>query len=168
MRDHVIIIALFLLAHSTPALADSTLPRRNGRLVAGNVVVEEVGVLAPIRPQTNVCLGVTTYADRLAVNKNDALVALAHGRQIALGNQWFAKQLFEHFQQRRQVAVVDAQVEDAGAAVAEQRLDDDVPVLGPEFQDLVTVAADQGRRHQGDQSRKHLFHTVRFYRRSSV
>jgi len=68
-------------------------------------------------------------ADRLAVDQDDALVALAHLRQVALGDHGLAAALGEHFQQRVKVLVVGPHAENAGAAVAEQRLQDDVLVL---------------------------------------
>jgi len=73
------------------AFADSRLPRRDGRLVAGDIVLQEAGVLAPIRPQTNVCFGVTTYAGRMTVNMQYDPVALS-------GEQ--AEELFEGYLNR--------------------------------------------------------------------
>ena len=65
-------------------------------------------------------------ADRLAVDQDDALVALAHVLQIALDDEGLAEHLAEHFEQRGEVAVGLVQMEDAGAAIAVERLDDDV------------------------------------------
>ena len=77
----------------------------------------------------------------LAVDQDDALVALAHLGHVALHHDRLAVELGEHLQQRVQVLVVRPDVEHAGAAVAEQRLDDDVPVLVAERADLL-----RGRR----------------------
>ena len=65
-------------------------------------------------------------ADRLAVDQDDALVALAHVLQVALHDEGLAEHLAEHFEQRGEVAVGLVQMEDAGAAIAVERLDDDV------------------------------------------
>ncbi len=54
----------------------------------------------------------------------------------------------EHVEQRAEVFVFRLEVEDARTARAEQRLEDDVPVLGTELADRVAVGGDQGRRHQ--------------------
>ena len=43
------------------------LPRRDGRIVAGNVVLEGVDFVMPLRPDTSVAVCVYTYADRLFV-----------------------------------------------------------------------------------------------------
>ena len=69
-------------------------------------------------------------------------------RQIALHHDRLALDRFVHFQERRQVLVARAQAEDAGPAIAEQRLQDDVAVLLPKGADLVAVAGQEGRRHQ--------------------
>ena len=68
-------------------------------------------------------------AGRLAVDQDDALVALAHLRQVALDDERLAEGAFEHFEQRDQVLVAAGDAEDAGAAIAVERLDDDVAVL---------------------------------------
>ena len=65
-------------------------------------------------------------ADGLAVDQDDALVALADLLQVALHDEGLAEHLGEHLQQRGQVAVGLVQMEDAGAAIAVERLDDDV------------------------------------------
>ena len=69
------------------------------------------------------------HADRLAVDQDDALVALPHRRLVALEHQRLARAGEVHLQQRGQVLVVRLDAEHAGAAVAEQRLDDDVLVF---------------------------------------
>ena len=80
------------------------------------------------------------HAHRLAVDQDDALVALAHLGQVALGDHRLAAALGEHLQQRVEVLVVGPHAEHAGAAVAEQRLQDDVLVLVAERADGARVA----------------------------
>ena len=87
-------------------------------------------------------------AGRAAVNQDDALVAAAHLRQVALHDDRLAVEIGEEFQQGREVLVAGGDVKDPGAAVAEQRLHDDVPVLGAKSLHLRPAAGDQGRRHQ--------------------
>jgi NRPS condensation-like uncharacterized protein len=48
-------------------LGKTQLPRRDGRIVAGNVVLEGVDFVMPLRPGTSVAVCVYTYADRLCV-----------------------------------------------------------------------------------------------------
>ena len=48
-------------------LGKTSLPRRDGRIVAGNVVLEGVDFVMPLRPDTSVAVCVYTYADRLSV-----------------------------------------------------------------------------------------------------
>jgi len=74
------------------------------------------------------------------------LVALAHLRKVALGDHRLAAALGEHFEQRIEVLVVGPHAENAGAAIAEQRLQDDVLVLVAEGADGARIGADQGRR----------------------
>ena len=88
-------------------------------------------------------------AGRLAVDQDDALVALADLGQIALDDDRFAEQLGEQFDQGVQVLVVRRQVKHSGPAMAEQRLDDDLPLFGPEIEDLAAIGGNQGRRQQG-------------------
>ena len=57
--------------------------------------------------------------------------------QIALHDDRLAIELGEHLQQRVQILVAGCDVEDAGPAIAEQRLDDDVLVLVAEGADLL-------------------------------
>ncbi len=85
-------------------------------------------------------------AGRLALDQDDALVALAHLGQVALDDEGLAEGALEHFEQRDQVLVMAGDAEDAGAAVAVERLDDDVAVLLAEGGDAAAVAGDQGRR----------------------
>ncbi len=68
-------------------------------------------------------------ADRFAVDEDDALVALAHVGQVALHDEGLAEGALEHFEQRDEVLVAAGDAEDAGAAIAVERLDDDVAVL---------------------------------------
>lgn len=48
-------------------LDSSRLPRREGKLVAGDLLLEAVDFLPPIRPLTCVSFSACTYADRLAI-----------------------------------------------------------------------------------------------------
>jgi len=91
-------------------------------------------------------------AGRLAIDKDDPLVPGAHLRDIALDDYRLAIQRRKQFQQRRQVLVARRDVEDAGAAIAEQRLDD-VFVLLAERDDLLPVGGDQRRRHDAFEMR---------------
>ena len=58
----------------------------------------------------------------LAVDQHDALVALAHRRQIALHHDRLAVELGEQLDERVQILVGRRQAEDARAAIAEERL----------------------------------------------
>ena len=84
-----------------------------------------------------------------AVDQDDALVALAHLREVALDHHRFAVKLCVHLQERVQVLVLGRDVEDADAAVAVKRLDDDVLPGLTELEDPPAVRGDQGRRHEG-------------------
>src|SRR6185436_8063667 len=64
-------------------------------------------------------------AGRLAVDQNDALVAIADLRQVALRNHRLSIELGKHFLERVQILILSRDMKDAGAAVTEQRLDDD-------------------------------------------
>src|SRR5689334_20754653 len=83
-----------------------------------------------------------------AVDQDDALVALADFRQVALDDQRLAIELGEQLEDRVQVVVLGRDVEDAGAAVAEQRLDDDIALLAAEGDDVLAAAGDEGWRQQ--------------------
>ena len=48
-------------------LGKTPLPRRDGRIVAGNIVLEGVDFVMPLRPGTSVAVCVYSYADRLFV-----------------------------------------------------------------------------------------------------
>lgn len=50
-----------------PVLTRTPLPRREGRLVSGNVVLESVDYVIPLRPHVNASFCVYTYAGRLRV-----------------------------------------------------------------------------------------------------
>ena len=105
-------------------------------------------------------------ADRLAVDQHDALVALAHRRKIALHHDRLAVELGEHLEQGVEVLVLWRQAEHARAAIAEERLQDDVAVLGAEGDDLGAVAGDEGRRHEARKARgEELFRRVAHARR---
>jgi NRPS condensation-like uncharacterized protein len=55
------------LSNLGPVLARTPLPRRDGRIVSGNVVLETVDYVIPLRPQLNAAFFVHTYAGRLRV-----------------------------------------------------------------------------------------------------
>ncbi len=55
------------LSNLGPVLTRTPLPRREGRIVAGNVVLESVDYVIPLRPHLNAAFCVYTYAGRLRV-----------------------------------------------------------------------------------------------------
>ena len=87
-------------------------------------------------------------ARRLAIDEDDALVALAHLGKIALGDEGLAEGLGEEFEQSGEILVALAQPEHAGAAIAVERLQDDVAMGAAEGGDLHRIAGDQRRRHE--------------------
>ncbi|PAV69544.1 hypothetical protein WR25_06090 [Diploscapter pachys] len=87
-------------------------------------------------------------AGDLAVDQDDALVALRHRGQERLDHMRFAPGLVEHLDQRGEVRAVAADAEDRLAAVAMQRLDDDLAMLREEGACFVEAAGDERRRHE--------------------
>ena len=69
------------------------------------------------------------------------LSPFAHLRQVALDDEGLAEGGGEDLEQRGEVLVALADPEHAGAAIAVERLDDDVAVLLAEGADLARVAA---------------------------
>jgi hypothetical protein len=55
------------LSNLGPVLADTPLPRREGRIVAGDVELESVDYVIPLRPHVNAAFCVYTYAGRLRI-----------------------------------------------------------------------------------------------------
>jgi hypothetical protein len=55
------------LSNLGPVLARTPLPRRDGRIVAGDVELESVDFVIPLRPHVNAALCVYTYAGRLRI-----------------------------------------------------------------------------------------------------
>ena len=55
------------LSNLGPVLAQTPLPRRGGRIVLGNIVLESVDYVIPLRPHLNAAFCVYTYAGRLRV-----------------------------------------------------------------------------------------------------
>jgi hypothetical protein len=55
------------LSNLGPVLDRTPLPRREGRIVSGDVVLEAVDYAIPLRPHLNAVFGVYTYAGRLRV-----------------------------------------------------------------------------------------------------
>lgn len=59
--------ATTLLSNLGPVLVQVPLPRQDGRLVSGNVVLEALEYVAPLRPHLQAAFIVSTYAGRLCV-----------------------------------------------------------------------------------------------------
>ncbi len=87
-------------------------------------------------------------AGHLAVDQDDALVAFLHLGAELLHHEGLAEDELEHLDQRVEVGVVLADAEDGRAAVAVERLDDDVLVLGAEALRILDAARDKRRRHE--------------------
>ena len=64
--------------------AGSRLPRKDGRLVAGNLLLDSADFLAPLRPLTCVSLSACTYAGRLSLNLHYDPHGLSEGSAIRL------------------------------------------------------------------------------------
>ena len=62
-------------------LNETPLPRRRGRIVAGNVMLDQIEFFPPLRPFTRVAVGVVTYAGELnvAVHYDRRSLAVATG-----------------------------------------------------------------------------------------
>ncbi|MPL89853.1 hypothetical protein SDC9_35895 [bioreactor metagenome] len=86
--------------------------------------------------------------DGLAIDQNDALVALHHGGHVFLHDQRLAADAGKELVQRGEIAVVRIEPEHAGAAVAVKRLQDDIAMARLEVADRGKVARDQRRRRQ--------------------
>jgi hypothetical protein len=63
-RSHATIV----LSNLGRVLDDTQLPRRQSRLVCGDVVLEQISAIPPVRPFTRAAIVVLTYADELAVS----------------------------------------------------------------------------------------------------
>ena len=88
-------------------------------------------------------------AQRLAVDQQDALVALAHLGQVALGHRPAAAEVGRLLQDRSGVGIALADVEDAEAARGVQRLDHHLAaLLGQERAQAAGLAGDHHRRGQ--------------------
>ena len=87
-------------------------------------------------------------ARRFAVDQDDALVAGADLGQVTLDDDRLAAEVGQHFEQRAQILVAGSEVEHPGAAIAVQRLDDDVAVLGAELADQFAVRGYESRRRE--------------------
>jgi hypothetical protein len=87
-------------------------------------------------------------AGGLAVDEDDALVALRHVRQELLHDQRLAAHRGEELVQRGEVAVVRVEPEHARAAVAVERFQDDVAVPRLEGAQDRDIARDGGGRRQ--------------------
>ena len=83
-----------------------------------------------------------------AIDKDDALVAVADLGPVLLHHEGLAEHGLEEFDEGAKVGVVRLDAENAGAAVAVERLQNDVTVLGAESMDVFEGARDERRRHQ--------------------
>ena len=101
-----------------------------------------------------------------AVDQDDALVAVLHGREEGLHHPLLAEGHGEHVVERAEIEIVARHAEHRAAAMAVERLHHDVAVLGAERLDLGEVARDQRRRHQvGKFGDEHLLGRVAHARR---
>ena len=75
------------------------------------------------------CRDAVDGARELAIDQNDALVALADIGEIALGDERLAKALREELNERAEILVLAGEAEDAGAAIAVKRFQDDLAML---------------------------------------
>src|SRR6185295_12277683 len=88
---------------------------------------------------------------RLAGDQQDALVAVADFRDVALGHDGPAPVLGDGLDDDVQVGIVAAHPEDRGAAHAVERLQDYVAVLGDELADrALATRRDGGRDEPGE------------------
>ncbi|MNJ21763.1 hypothetical protein D3C77_161250 [compost metagenome] len=83
---------------------------------------------------------------RLAVDHQDALVAVDDRRQVGLDHDLRGAMQGQGLENHREVRVARAMAEDPGAAHAIQRFEDHVAMFGGEFANDVRATADQGRR----------------------
>ena len=84
--------------------------------------------------------------DRLAIDHQDALVAILDRRNVALRHDLPAAMLGQHFEDHGQVGVALAMTEDRGASHFVQGFENDVTVLVGKLAENVGASADQGRR----------------------
>ena len=94
------------------------------------------------------CRHAVSAAGDLAINEDDALVAFPNGWEVFLDDDRLAEILGKHLQERVEVFVFRCDVEHPGAAVAVERLDDDILVFVTKGEDLFAIAGDQGWRHE--------------------
>lgn len=67
MQKNCECMATSVLTNLGRPFANSHLPRQDGKIVVGGVVLEAVEVLAPLRPYTCASFSLTTYADQLSI-----------------------------------------------------------------------------------------------------
>jgi hypothetical protein len=91
--------------------------------------------------------------DCVSVHQDDALVALAHLRNVALHDDRLAIELREHLQQRVEILVVAFQPEHARTAIPVERLDDDVAMRRSERADFLPVRCNARGRHDALEQR---------------
>ncbi|NOY42968.1 MAG: hypothetical protein GXP26_14175 [Planctomycetes bacterium] len=59
-----------VLSNLQRPLIDCPLPRRDGKIIAGDLQLDGLDCLPPVRPKTNAAFGVLTYADRLNITQH--------------------------------------------------------------------------------------------------
>src|SRR5208282_4510171 len=100
-------------------------------------------------------------AGELAVDQDDALIAVLHRREELLHDPRFAKHVREQIIERTEIEVVAGKPENCLAAEAVKRFHDDIAMLGAERLDGREVAGDDRRRHKlGKFGDENLFRRV--------
>src|SRR4029079_3205216 len=83
-----------------------------------------------------------------AIDQDNAFVTVFHFRPEFLNHERFAEHGLKQFDQRAEISVTGLDTEHRRAAVAVERLDDDVFVFGAERLHVGALARDERRRHQ--------------------
>ena len=108
-----------------------------------------------VRPRLASARNTVNSANRLAIHKNDPLVAKTYGWHIGLHHDRFAAASKEHLEKGAEILITRRQPENTGTAIAEQGLYNDIAVRIAKGPNGFSVAADQRWRHQvrkqGDQ-----------------
>ena len=73
---------------------------------------------------------------------------LPHLGEIGLRDEGLAEGLSEELDESREILVAFAKPEDAGAAIAIKRLQDDVALVAAEGREFLRIAGDEGGRHE--------------------
>jgi len=87
-------------------------------------------------------------AERLTVDQNDAFVAFGDLRQEFLDHPGLAESDAEQIEQRAEIGVLDADLEDGGAAIAIERLHHDFAMPEPERFNRGAIARNHRRGHE--------------------